>query len=378
MTRAACARMDGGLGVALAIGLVTACGGAAEGQETIRLEPVVDGLVRPVFVTHAGDGSGRLFVVEQEGFVLVLGADGLEEEPFLDLSQKVLCCGERGLLGLAFHPSFPDDPRLFVDYTRRPDGATVVSELTVGDSGRPNPGSERVLLTIGQPFSNHNGGMIAFGLGGRLLVGMGDGGSGGDPQNHAQNPNSLLGKMLRIGVNGRLPYAIPANNPYAAGGGRPEIFAIGLRNPWRFSVDRETGKLYVGDVGQNAVEEIDIIRRGGNYGWRHFEGTRPYRPAGGIDRSTLEMPITEYAHEGGRCSVTGGYVYRGQAVPELVGTYLYGDYCSGEIFGLRDGRQSLLLSSGMRISSFGEDEAGEVYVVDHGGAIHRIAAASAP
>jgi glucose/arabinose dehydrogenase len=376
MARASSARTITGLGVALAIGLVTVCAGAAQGQETIRLEPVVDGLVRPVFLTHAGDGSGRLFVVEQEGFILMLGAGGLEEEPFLDLSQKVLCCGERGLLGLAFHPSFPDDPRLFVNYTRRPDGATVVSELRVGGSGRPNPGSERVLLTIAQPFSNHNGGMIAFGGGGRLLIGMGDGGSGGDPRNLAQNPSSLLGKMLRIGVNGRLPYAIPANNPYAAGGGRPEIYAIGLRNPWRFSVDRDTGRLYVGDVGQNAVEEIDIVRRGGNYGWRHFEGTRPYRPAGGIDRNALQMPIAGYAHEGGRCSVTGGYVYRGEAVPDLVGTYLFADYCTGEIFGLRDGQQRVLLSTGMRISSFGEDEAGEVYVVDHGGAIHRIASAS--
>ena len=376
MVRTTIARTGIRLGVALAIGLVAAGGGMAEGQETIRLEPVVDGLVRPVFVTHAGDGSGRLFVLEQEGLILVLGASGLEEEPFLDLSEKVLCCGERGLLGLAFHPRFPDDPRLFVNYTRRPDGATVVSEFRLGQNGRPNPASERVLLTIAQPFSNHNGGMIAFGLGGPLLIGTGDGGSGGDPRNLAQNPNSLLGKILRIGVNGRRPYAIPANNPYAAGGGRPEIYAIGLRNPWRFSIDRVTAELYVGDVGQNAVEEIDRVVRGGNYGWRHFEGTRPYRPAGGIDRRTLDMPIAEYVHEDGRCSITGGYVYRGQAVPELVGTYLYADLCSGEIFGLRNGRQRVFLDTSMSISSFGEDEAGEVYVVDHGGEIHRIAGAT--
>jgi glucose/arabinose dehydrogenase len=376
MARAASARIGTGLVVVLAIALAATCGETVEGQETIRLEPVVDGLVRPVFVTHAGDGSERLFVLEQEGRILVLGANGLEEEPFLDLAGKVVCCGERGLLGLAFHPSFPEDPRLFLNYTRRPDGATVVSEFRLGQDGRPNPGSERILLTIAQPFSNHNGGMIAFGLGGRLLIGTGDGGSGGDPQNHAQDPNSLLGKMLRIGVNGRLPYVIPANNPYAAGGGRPEIYAIGLRNPWRFSVDRETGQLYVGDVGQNAVEEIDLVVRGGNYGWRHFEGSQPYRPAGGIDRDTLDFPIAEYAHDDGRCSVTGGYVYRGQAVPALAGIYLYGDYCTGEIFGLADDGQQMLLSTGMRISSFGEDEAGEVYVVDHGGAIHRISGAA--
>ena len=376
MARAASARIGTGLVVVLAIALAATCGETVEGQETIRLEPVVDGLVRPVFVTHAGDGSERLFVLEQEGRILVLGANGLEEEPFLDLAGKVVCCGERGLLGLAFHPSFPEDPRLFLNYTRRPDGATVVSEFRLGQDGRPNPGSERILLTIAQPFSNHNGGMIAFGLGGRLLIGTGDGGSGGDPQNHAQDPNSLLGKMLRIGVNGRLPYVIPANNPYAAGGGRPEIYAIGLRNPWRFSVDRETGQLYVGDVGQNAVEEIDLVVRGGNYGWRHFEGSQPYRPAGGIDRDTLDFPIAEYAHDDGRCSVTGGYVYRGQAVPALAGIYLYADYCTGEIFGLADDGQQMLLSTGMRISSFGEDEAGEVYVVDHGGAIHRISGAA--
>jgi glucose/arabinose dehydrogenase len=366
-----------GTAVALMIALVAACGAVAKAQETIRLEPVVDGLVRPVFVTHAGDGGGRLFVVEQEGWILVLGAGGgLEEEPFLDLSQKVVCCGERGLLGLAFHPRFPDDPRLFVNYTRRPDGATVVSEFRLGRNGRPNPVSERVLLTIAQPFSNHNGGMIAFGLGGLLFIGMGDGGSGGDPRNLAQNPNSLLGKILRINVNVRRPYAIPANNPYVAGGGRPEIFAIGLRNPWRFSFDRATNELYVGDVGQNAVEEIDRVVRGGNYGWRHFEGSRPYRPAGGVDRGELDFPIAEYVHEGGRCSVTGGYVYRGQAIPQLVGMYLYADLCTGEIFGLRAGRQRVLLDTSMSISSFGEDEPGEVYVVDHRGAIHRIAGAS--
>jgi glucose/arabinose dehydrogenase len=366
-----------GTAVALTMALVTACGAAAKAQQTIRLEPVVDGLVRPVFLTHAEDGSGRLFVVEQEGFILVLGAGGLEEEPFLDLSQKVLCCGERGLLGLAFHPSFPDDRRLFVNYTRRPDGATVVSEFRLRQNGRPNPGSERVLLTIAQPFSNHNGGMIAFGLGGLLFIGMGDGGSGGDPRNLAQNPNSLLGKILRINANvRRRPYAIPANNLYVAGGGRPEIYAIGLRNPWRFSFDRVTGELYVGDVGQNAVEEIDRVVRGGNYGWRHFEGTRPYRPAGGVDRRELDFPIAEYAHEGERCSVIGGYVYRGRAIPGLVGTYLYADYCSGEIFGLAGGGQRVLLDTSMLISSFGEDEAGEVYVVDHGGAIHRISGAT--
>jgi glucose/arabinose dehydrogenase len=289
----------------------------------------------------------------------------------------VLTGGERGLLGLAFHPRYGSNGRLFVSYTRRDDGASVVSELAVsGDPNVASPSSERVLLVVPQPFANHNGGMMAFGPGGFLFVAMGDGGSGGDPGNRAQNRQELLGKILRIDVDrGVEPYAIPADNPFAAGGGRPEIFALGFRNPWRFSFDRGTGRLYAGDVGQARFEEVDIVVRGGNYGWRILEGRRCFEPATNCNRTGLKAPLLTYAHTGGRCSVTGGYVYRGRAVRTLASTYLYGDFCTGEIFGRRDGRSSVLLDTTLRIASFGEDEAGEVYVVDIAGSVHRIVGA---
>ena len=221
-----------------------------------------------------------------------------------------------------------------------------------------------MLLSVAQPFSNHNGGMLAFGPDGHLYIALGDGGGGGDPGNRAQNPSTLLGKILRIDVDGARPYAIPPGNPFADGGGRPEIFALGLRNPWRFSFDRRNGRLLAGDVGQGRVEEIDLIRRGRNYGWPIMEGPLCFRPATGCDRSGLTLPLASYRQLRGRCSITAGYVYRGAAIPDLVGTHLSGDFCSGEIFGLRRRERSLLLDTELRISSFGEDEAGEVYVVD--------------
>jgi glucose/arabinose dehydrogenase len=216
--------------------------------------------------------------------------------------------------------------------------------------------------------------MVTFGPDGFLYIGMGDGGGAGDPQNRAQNPQDLLGKLLRIDVDRGAPYAIPADNPFAAGGGRPEIFALGLRNPWRFAFDRETGQLYAADVGQNAWEEIDIIRRGGNYGWRIMEGAHCFR-ARSCDTTGLELPIAEYATANGRCSIIGGYVYRGHRIDALRGVYLYADYCSGEIWGLHGRESTVLLDSKLAVSSFGEDEAGEVYVVDHKGAVYRITAA---
>jgi len=350
--------------------------GAAQAQ--IRLVPVVrSGLTAPLFLTHAGDGSGRLFVLERPGRVRVRVGGTLLPRPFLDLTDRVLANEpERGLLGLAFHPRFATNGRFFVNYTRRPDGATVVAEFRV--SANPNLAlrAERVVLTVPQPFANHNGGMIAFGPGGRLFIGLGDGGSGGDPGNRAQNRQQLLGKILRIDVDGARPYAIPPDNPFAGGGGRPEIYALGFRNPWRFSFDRATGRLFAGDVGQSAIEEVDLVNRGGNYGWRIMEGNRCFRPATGCNRRGLTLPIATYAHAAGRCSVTGGYVYRGRAVPALVGTYLYADFCTGEIFGLRNGRSTRLLDSALLISSFGEDQAGEVHVVGLGGTVHRIAAAA--
>ena len=356
--------------LALLIGLSLAAGPAAA---QLRLEAVVGGLEQPVFLTHAGDASGRLFVVEQAGRILILAPGGLLPEPFLDIRDRVRAGGERGLLGLAFHPRFARNGRYFVYYTRQQDGASVLAEYRVSPDPDRSRRRQRVLLRVPQPFSNHNGGMIAFGPDGLLYVALGDGGGGGDPGNRAQDPDQLLGKILRIDVGGR-PYRIPESNPFVGGGGRPEIYALGLRNPWRFSFDRANGRLLAGDVGQGHREEIDLIRRGRNYGWRILEGTRCYRPRENCDRTGLEPPLTEYRQRGARCAVTGGYVYRGRAIGELRGTYLFADFCSGEIFGLRQGRRSILLDSDLTIASFGEDEAGELYVLDHsGGAVHRIA-----
>ncbi|MGH6899542.1 MAG: PQQ-dependent sugar dehydrogenase [Geminicoccaceae bacterium] len=355
--------------------LMAAATTTAAAQDTLRLEPVALGLEQPVFVAHVGDGSERLFVVEQAGRILIVDQGELLAEPFLDLREDVSSGGERGLLGLAFHPEFADNRRYFVHYTRAEDGASVISEFRASrDPSRSRPAG-RALLTVGQPFANHNGGMIAFGPDGFLYIALGDGGSGGDPGNRAQNPNVLLGKILRIDVDGRRPYAIPPDNPFIAGGGRPEVYALGLRNPWRFSFDRKKGRLFAGDVGQGQREEIDVIRRGRNYGWRVLEGSRCFDPPEDCEQSGFKPPRTEYGHGRGRCSVTGGYFYRGREVPALKGTYVFGDYCSGEIFGLRKRERSVLLDTDLSISSFGEDAAGELYVVDHGGAIYRIEAA---
>jgi glucose/arabinose dehydrogenase len=365
--------------IAVIVLLMTAVAASDAADEVrIALEPVVTrGLSNPVFVTHAGDRGGRLFIVEQPGRIRVVAGGTLAPAPFLDISSRVLAGGERGLLGLAFHPDYARNGRYVVNYTRRPDGATVIAEYRVSTDAGVSARDERVLLVIEQPYPNHNGGMIAFGADGFLYIGMGDGGAGGDPQNRAQNRQELLGKMLRIDVNRGSPYAIPPDNPFAGGGARPEIWALGLRNPWRFSFDRQTHELYAGDVGQNAWEEIDVVRRGGNYGWRLMEGAHCYNPAR-CDRQGLELPIAEYATRGGRCSVTGGYVYRGAAIPDLAGMYVYGDFCSGEIFGLRGGGTGqVLLDTKLAVSSFGEDEAGEVYVVDHRGGVYRLIAGAA-
>jgi glucose/arabinose dehydrogenase len=348
-------------------------GPQADAAAAIKLVPVVTaGLAGPVFATSAGDGSGRLFVVEKEGRIRILAGGVLAQAPYLDIGAKVLAGGERGLLGLAFHPQYAGNGRFFVNYTRTPDGATVVAEYGVSVDPNVASATERRLLEIPQPYANHNGGMIAFGPDGLLYIGMGDGGSSGDPQNRAQNKQELLGKILRIDVNSGTPYGIPSDNPFAGGGGRGEIFALGTRNPWRFSFDRGSGKLYAGDVGQGNVEEIDVVTRGGNYGWRIMEGGSCYKPKSGCKKTGLKLPVASYTHTKGRCSVTGGYVYRGSAVPALVGTYVYGDYCSGEIFGVKNGNSSRLLSTGLSISSFGEDQAGEILVVDLGGGIHKI------
>jgi glucose/arabinose dehydrogenase len=362
-------------------------GNASEGstqpgsrQSSVVLTPLVTrDLESPVFFTHAGDGSARLFVLEQRGRILVLEQEVLLPRPFLDISERVLSGGEQGLLGLAFHPDFRRNGRFYINYTRRPDGATVLAEYRRGASPDQASREERILMMVPQPYPNHNGGMVAFGTDGYLYVGLGDGGSAGDPGNRAQNPDELLGKILRIDVDHGDPYGIPRDNPYAKEAGRPEVYALGLRNPWRFSFDSKTGELWVADVGQNKWEEIDRITKGGNYGWRLMEGAHCYSPVFFCQSSGLRVPLLEYSHEKGRCSIIGGYVYRGRTVDSLVGQYLYGDYCSGEIFALpstqegdtsRDPR--VVLKTSLRISSFGEDAAGELYVLDHGGGLYRL------
>lgn len=374
-----------GAGLAL-VGLMIGCPSGYAGSTavpadmgSVALAPVVTGgLEKPLFLTHAGDGSDRLYVLEQPGRIRLLENGILSTAPFLDLTDRVLMDDtERGLLGLAFHPDYRRNGRLFVNYTRRPDGATVVAEYRRGRSPEMASRDEQVLLVILQPESNHNGGMIAFGPDGYLYIGMGDGGAWGDPGNRAQNLDELLGKILRIDVDYGNAYAIPADNPYAKEGGRPEIYALGMRNPWRFSFDRESGGLWVADVGQKKWEEVDLVTRGGNYGWRVMEGAHCYNPAVACPTEGLALPVTEYGHEGGRCSIIGGYVYRGRAIRALRGTYVYGDFCSGEVFAFRPSSEGgaapvVLLKTGFRISSFGEDGTGELYVVDLSGGIHRL------
>jgi glucose/arabinose dehydrogenase len=292
--------------------------------------------------------------------------------PFLDISDRVRHAGEQRLLGLAFHPAYAGNGRFFVNYVRRSDGMTVIAEFRASPNPNVSQAGERILLTVAQPYPNHKGGMVEFGPDGFLYVALGDGGSAGDPGNRGQNKNELLGKILRIDVDHGMPYEIPNDNPFVGGGGRPEVFAYGLRNPWRFSFDRRTGELWAADVGQDEWEEIDIVKRGGNYGWRVMEGTHCFKPRDGCARDGLIPPVAEYAHEKGRCSITGGYVYRGARLPSLDGAYLYGDYCSGEIFALAGGRQHTLLKTELAIASFGQDQDGELFVVGHGGSIHRL------
>jgi len=375
------------VGLVLTLSLIPFSSRTARAQTStgsIALEQMLSGLSSPVYLTSAHDSSNRLFIVEQGGRIKVLADGANSPVVFLDIAPRVISGGERGLLGLAFHPHFRSNRRFFVNYTRSPDGATVIAEYHASSTA-PNVADtpETVLLVIPQPFANHNGGMIEFGPDGYLYIGMGDGGSANDPGNRAQDINNLLGKILRIDVDradGINPYASPADNPFFGPiPGSDEIYATGMRNPWRFSFDRLTGDLYAGDVGQNEWEEIDIVRRGANYGWRVMEGLHcnPGISGGVCDSAGLTLPIAEYRHTGGRCSVTGGYVYRGPSSTLDPGTYVYGDFCTGEVFTVINGQQEVLLDTSLNISSFGEDEAGEIYVVGLGGTIHRLVKASA-
>jgi glucose/arabinose dehydrogenase len=343
----------------------------------LKLTIVVSGLSQPVFAASP-PGDDRVFVVEQTGRIQVLRA-GVLLGTFLDVSEIISTGGERGLLGLTFHPSYAQNGRFFVDYTNK-DGSVVVAEYRVsGDPGVADPASARVMLTVPKPFPNHNGGMVAFGPDGYLYVGLGDGGSGGDPNRNGQNTNTLLAGILRIDVE-KDPYGIPPDNPFVGGGGAPEKWAYGLRNPWRFSFDGE--RLFIGDVGQDAWEEIDVVAAasaGLDFGWSIMEGNHCFRDSN-CDQSGLVLPLVEYGHTGGNCSVIGGYVYRGSAIPELDGVYFYGDYCSGKISSFRIDNEGIsetrdwgdTLGPLPGLTSFGVDAAGEVYLTSTDGNLYRV------
>jgi len=340
---------------------------------------VARNLSNPVFITHSGDGSGRLYIVEKGGRIRILQNGTLRSTPFLNLSAKVSGGSEQGLLGLAFHPSYVDNGKFYVNYTNT-SGDTVIAQYT-RSTANPNVANPTgsTLLTIDQPYSNHNGGMLAFGPDRYLYVGMGDGGSSGDPGNRAQNLNTMLGKILRIDVDnvaGGKKYAIPPGNPFAGVSGLDEIWSFGLRNPWRFSFDRRTGDMWIGDVGQNRYEEINRspavngvdAGKGLNYGWRVLEGNACFNPSSGCNKAGKVPPMAVYSHSAG-CSVTGGYVYRGLAYRGLVGGYVFGDFCSGRIWTLRAHGPAaqapvLMADTKLSISSFGEGTDGTIYVTD--------------
>jgi len=332
---------------------------------------VATGLARPVDIQNAGDGSGRLFVVEQPGRIRIIQDGQLLETPFLDIAERVNDNGnEQGLLGLAFHPRYEENGLFFVNYTD-PNGHNVIARFQVSsDLSIADAASETILISVDDPFPNHNGGVLTFGPDGYLYAGLGDGGSGGDPFGNGQSLETLLGKILRLDVDNGDPYTIPPDNPFGN-----EIWAFGLRNPWRMSFDSVTGDLWIGDVGQNAWEEIDYLPSGSpggaNFGWNIMEGNHPF---GGEAQPELILPAAEYSHGEG-CSVTGGYVYRG-AMPEWQGIYLYGDYCSGVIWGLikfvEGWQNQVLFGTNFRISGFGVDESNELYLANLGGAIYKL------
>jgi glucose/arabinose dehydrogenase len=349
------------------------------------LELVSAGFTFPVYLTAPPTDSTRLFVVEKTGRIRIVRNDTLLATPFLDLASLVSGRSEQGLLSMAFHPQYAANRSFYVDYTDTQGNSRIVRyQRSAANPDLADPTSATLILTVAQPYANHNGGLIAFGPDGKLYVGLGDGGSGGDPENRAQNLDSLLGKLLRIDVDAGSPYAIPADNPFVGtANARGEIWAYGLRNPWRFSFDRTTGDLYIGDVGQGAREEVDVHPAGSaaglNYGWNVMEGTICYNAAT-CSTAGLTLPVLDYPHTGGACSITGGYVYRGARLPILAGRYLYADYCAGWVRSLTfaGGQATDLmdwsadLAPGGSVTSFGEDAAGELYILTQGGAIYRI------
>jgi glucose/arabinose dehydrogenase len=368
--------------------LATPSGPSAD-NSSFKFTRIASGLQSPLYLTDAGDGSGRLFIVEQAGRIRVVKNGTLLAVPFLDIRSLVESGGERGLLSVAFHPQFKTNGVFVVDYTRASNtpadvGDTMIARYTASPtSDVAVRTSGRALLVISQPQANHNGGLVKFGPDGHLYIGMGDGGAGGDvgsghaPEGNGQSLKTLLGKVLRIDVGATGPYTVPADNPNLGAGARREIWAYGVRNPWRFSFDRATGDLYIADVGQNRWEEIDFqpasSTGGVNYGWPVWEGTHRY--SSGAAPAGDTKPIAEYGHVNGACSVTGGYVYRGAKIPALSGFYIFGDYCNGHLWTLVKlggaWRLSSLRDTPYLITSFGEDSAGELYLMDQKGAVYR-------
>ena len=347
-----------------------------------RLQEIVTGLSSPLYLTTPPGDAAWLFIVEQTGAIRIIKDGVLLTDPFLDLSSRISTGGERGLLGLAFYPDYATSGRFIVHFTDLA-GNTSVSRFQV--SSNPDvadPVSERLILAAAQPFANHNGGQVAFGPDGFLYLGLGDGGGSGDPDNRGQDLSDLLGSILRIDVRSTEPYTVPADNPFVQSA-TPEVWSYGLRNPWRFSFDRSTGDLYVADVGEGLWEEINVSTpvagagKGVNFGWNIMEGTHCFREAA-CDQTGLTLPVFEYSHQEG-CSVTGGYVYRGSAIPALQGHYFYGDFCQGWVRSFRyeagavtDETEWPSLTPGGSVLSFGEDAAGELYVLDQGGRVSKV------
>ena len=364
--------------------------GVLKAAAEIQIEAVITGLDNPVSITHAGDGSARLFITQLSGQILIFDGSQILPQPFLDIGSLVSTGGERGLFSVSFHPEYTNNGFLFVNYTDI-NGDTVVARYSVSaDPNVVDANSAFILFTAAQPFTNHNGGQLQFGPDGFLYIGMGDGGSGGDPSNNAQTLSNVLGKILRIDVDGSGPYSIPPDNPFiGVPGARAEIWAWGLRNPWRFGFDRLTGDLFVADVGQNTLEEVNyqpVDSLGGeNYGWRLMEGSNCFNPAVNCNTGLLTLPILEYDHSLG-CSITGGYRYRGNENPGLSGVYLYGDFCEGLIWGatqniVGEWTTTVLLDTDLSISAFGEDENGELYLAHFSsgdGTIYRISEVADP
>ncbi len=370
------------------LGQATAPPAGAVDPAAYTFEEVAAGFVEPVLVTHAGDGTGRLFVVEKVGTIRIVQADGaVLPAPFYDMQGQVAQSSEQGLLGLAFSPHYAADGTFYINYTDL-DGNTQVDHCLAADGDANRAGECSTVISIDQPAWNHNGGHLAFGPDGYLYIGMGDGGGGNDPDDRAQNLDDLLGKLLRLDVSGdEAPYSAAPGNPFfGQGAGRAEIWAYGLRNPWRFSFDRATGDLYLGDVGQNAFEELNYqpaaSAGGENYGWPYLEALRvnSEAPRAAPDGFSAVPPLVYYAQEAGGCSIVGGYVYRGPSLPELNGTYFFGDYCSGQVWTLPaatpDPEVTAWGATGYNISSFGEDEAGELYLVNLSGTLYRLARAN--